>query len=333
MFTEAFEDILRGHCTGAQVRAIEAGGPHDAMWEAIAGSGFLDLMAPEDASGAGLDLAGALPIFTALGAHAVPLPVGQAIALRTLLPAGQAVPPGLPTFAPALRRESDGAFTAPRVPHGTQADHVLAEHDGALWLLDAHAAQRRPAGIHGEATADLHWPAAAASAARPLPQAVPPGRLAAWGAALHAALLAGALQRSFEMTLQYGNDRVQFGKSIGKFQAVQHQLAVMAEHVAAARMAVAGAFAAGRSGPAMLPAAIAKARTSEAATVAATTAHAVHGAIGITEEYDLQLFTRRLHTWRLAHGSEAHWHRVVGQALLDAPGTPAGDFVRGLQAA
>jgi len=334
MFTEAFEDILRGHCTSANVRAIEAGGPHAPLWHIIAKSGFLELMASEDAGGAGLDLAGVHPLLSALGYHAVPLPVGQAIALRTLLPADMTVPDGLPTFAPALVRETDGALCAPRVPFGTLADHVLGELDGALWLLDARAARRQPCGVHRDPTADLHWPAAdVRKAARPLPGAAPAGSLAAWGAALHAALLAGALTRAFELALQHGNDRTQFGKSIGKFQAIQHQLAVMAEHVAAARMAAAGAFAASRTLPAALPAAIAKARASEAAAVVAGIAHAVHGAIGVTEEYDLQLFTRRLHAWRAAHGSETHWHRVIGRTLLAAPGARTADFVRGLQAA
>lgn len=327
MYSEAFEDLLEGQCGLAVVRAIDAGGAHDALWREIGQSGFLELMAPEDAGGAGADLADALPLFMALGAHAVPLPVGQAMALRTLLPAGMAAPDGLPTFAPSLAETADGGLAAPRVPYGMRAGLVLAELDDALWLLDAGAAQRRSCGLHGESTADLRWDAGARGpAARRLGAA---GRLAAWGAALHAALLAGAMTRCFELTLQYGNDRTQFGRSIGKFQAVQHQLAVMAEHVAAARIATAAAFRAGTAQPGLLPAAIAKARASEAAALVAATAHAVHGAIGITEEYDLQLYTRRLHAWRLAHGSEAHWHGVVGAAVLGSR-AGAAEFVRAL---
>ena len=52
----------------------------------------------------------------------------------------------------------------------------------------------------------------------------------------------------------------------------------------------------------------------EAATRVAATAHAVYGAIGISEEHDLQLFTRRLHEWRLADGSETYWNRLLGAA-------------------
>ncbi len=318
MFTEAFEEILRRNCTPADVRAIEAGGEHRPLWNVIAASGFLELMASEDAGGAGLDLRGVLPIFMALGAHAVPLPVGQAIALRALLPAEEPVPDGLPTFAPALTRDAGGNLIAPRVPFGALADVVLGAMDGEFWLLDVHAAQRRPSGIHRDATADLRW-TNGCNAGRKLSGAAPATGLVAWGAALHAALLAGALGRSFGLALQYGNDRSQFGRPIGKFQAIQHQLAVMAEHVAAAQMAASAAFVSGRTVPTLLAAALAKARASDAVTEVASIAHAVHGAIGVTEEYDLQLFTRRLHAWRMSHGSEDHWHRFIGEQVLSAP--------------
>ena len=148
------------------------------------------------------------------------------------------------------------------------------------------------------------------------------------GAAITAALLAGAMARVLEISVAFANDRVQFGKSIGKFQAIQHQLAVMAEHVAAARMAAEIGCAGAGPLPAPLRAALAKARTSEAAALVAPMAHAIHGAIGITAELDLQLYTRRLHEGRADYGAEGHWNRVVGRALLDS-GAGALDFMRG----
>jgi len=135
-------------------------------------------------------------------------------------------------------------------------------------------------------------------------------------AAVVAAQMAGALKAVFDRTLQYANERQQFGRPIGKFQAIQHQLAVMSEHVFAARMAA----QLGCSGAGVIPdrlrVATAKARCSEAALVVSELAHAIHGAIGFTAEYDLQLFTRRLHAWRQTAGSEAYWHGVAGEALL-----------------
>jgi alkylation response protein AidB-like acyl-CoA dehydrogenase len=136
------------------------------------------------------------------------------------------------------------------------------------------------------------------------------------------------MERVLQMTVAYANERVQFGRSIGKFQAIQHQLAVMAEHVAAARMAAEIGCAGAGPLPVGLRAAVAKARASEAATVATSTAHAVHGAIGVTAELDLQLFTRRIHEWRADFGSERHWNRVLGRALLASDAASTLDFMR-----
>ena len=80
--------------------------------------------------------------------------------------------------------------------------------------------------------------------------------------------------------------------------------------------------------PALEAAAIAKQVASIAAVPVAEIAHAVHGAIGISEEYDLQLYTRRLHEWRLADGSEAYWAAQLGAARLAAANQSSVDFIR-----
>ncbi len=323
MFAEAIEDILKDQCTPAAVRAIEAGGSPAALWQAVAGAGFLELLAPESEGGAGLPLPELFPILSCFGRYTVPLPMAQTIVARALLASQVAMPAGMVTLAAAFRREADGSITCPLTPYGMLADFVLAHDDDALLLLPCTAARRQGTGVHRSLTATLTWPNArsAVSAARG------GAMLPAFGAALHAALLSGAMNRVFEMTLQYCNDRMQFGKSLGKFQAVQHQLSVMAEHTVAASIAAEAAFQGSGKTPSLLAAAMAKSRTSEAAVLLASTAHALHGAIGVTEEYDLQLLTRRLHEWRMAHGSEAYWNRVVGEQVL-AGSLPLSDFVR-----
>jgi acyl-CoA dehydrogenase len=323
MFAEAIEDILRDRCTPAVVRAIEAGGSPAALWEALAGAGFLDLLTPEDSGGAGLPLAELFPVLAHFGRYAVPVPVAQSIAARALAAEGVALPQGLLTIAPAFQRDAGGGIRCPLVPFGAIAEHVLAADGKRLVLLSCARARRSPAGIAHTQLASLAWTDAAAAE----PVAGDAAALAPLAAAVHAALLAGAMTRVFEMTLQYCNERSQFGKSLGKFQAVQHQLSVMAEQVVAASIAAEAAFQTDARTPRLLPAAIAKARTSEAAPGVANTAHALHGAIGVTGEYDLQLLTRRLHEWRLAHGSEGHWHRIVGEQVL-ATDTTLAQFVR-----
>lgn len=168
-------------------------------------------------------------------------------------------------------------------------------------------------------------PLAQTIAARALGQDTLPREL---GAAMTAARIVGALERTLDMTLAFANDRVQFGRPIGKFQAIQHQLAVMAEQVAAARMAAQIGCQSSGALPDPLRAAVAKSRASEAAAIVAPMAHAIHGAIGITAELDLQLFTRRLHQWRAEYGSELAWNRVLGRALIASPHALTLDFVR-----
>jgi len=68
--------------------------------------------------------------------------------------------------------------------------------------------------------------------------------------------------------------------------------------------------------------AIAKTRVGDAATLASEIAHQVHGAIGFTKEYSLQLSTRRLWSWRDEFGGESEWAAKVG-AYVCAAGADA----------
>jgi acyl-CoA dehydrogenase len=323
MFAEAIEDILRDQCTPAVVRAIEAGGSPHELWHALTNAGFLDLLTAEEAGGAGLPLPELFSVLVHFGRYTVPLPIGQAIVARGIVAPGVALPTGLLTLAPALLHGPGSTLTCPLTPFGAFADHVLAEDEGRLLLLDASRARRRRAKVQHSQVATLEWEDAGAT------QEVrgDAGALPSYAAALYAAMLAGAMTRVFEMTLAYCNERVQFGRALGKFQAVQHQLSVMAELVAATSISAEAAFQTTGRAPHLLRAAMGKARGSEAAVEVANSAHAMHGAIGVTEEYDLQLLTRRLHEWRMAHGSERFWNEIVGRRVLDG-GESLAEFVR-----
>lgn len=329
MFADAIEEIFKDHCTPLVVRAIESGESPTVLWSAIADAGFLELLTPQADGGAGLPLAELFPILTTLGRYAMPAPIAQSIVARALLNSRKAeIPTGMLTLAPAMRRMEDGRIMCPLVPFGMMADHVIAGDGDSLLLLPCSGALRAPTGVRGSLVATLSW--SAGIEVERVPRHA--DALAAFGAALHAALLAGAMQRVFDMTLRYANDRSQFGKSIGKFQAIQHQISVMAEHVAAASIAAEAAFQRDAATPALLASAIAKSRSSEATVLVASIAHAVHGAIGVTEEYDLQLFTRRLHEWRIAHGAEAYWNQYVGRSFITAEQRTITDFVRAVDA-
>lgn len=133
-------------------------------------------------------------------------------------------------------------------------------------------------------------------------------------AALTAARMAGAIERLLDFTMAHATARQQFGRPLSAFQAVQQQLAQLAEEVAAARLAA----HIGLAGPGFtLPrSATAKLRCNEAATLSTSIAHQLHGAIGATAEYDLQLFTRALWRWQTQDGASAHWAAQLGRHRL-----------------
>jgi alkylation response protein AidB-like acyl-CoA dehydrogenase len=322
VFTEAIEDILKDQCMPAMVRAIESGGSCAALWQALEASGFLELLASETDGGAQLPLGDLFPIICTFGRYGMPVPAAQTIAVRALLPS-HAIPAGMITFATAFRRDAGGIIRCPMTPYGMIADFVLAREGDALLLLPGTAAHRQNTGVHRSQTATLSWPDENGWTRTPGVGAALP----AFAAALYAALMSGAMIRVLEMTLEHCNDRIQFGKPLGKFQAVQHQLSVLAEQSAASSIAAEHAFHTDCAVPSLLAAAMAKSRTSEAASLVAAIAHALHGAIGITDECDLQLLTRRLHEWRVAHGSEAHWNLMIGHNVL-ASDKSLVDFVR-----
>lgn len=313
---EPFSRMLEGCAAPAAVRAVEAGGSPQAMWSEIEASGFLDVLVAENHGGAGLSLREAVCIWQALGRYAVPLPVAETMIARALLAeAGCAIPSG--PVALTTGRQGDEVT----VPLGLTAAHILVDMGDRLVLVEANgmAATVVRADVSGririEASANcpvIHRPA---NGLRPL------------SALVRAAQIAGASARLLDMTVAYANERKQFGKPIGRQQALQQQLAVMAEDAVAVRLAVELAAVGTIEALSLAPVATAKSIASTSAPRIANTAHAVHGAIGISEEYDLQILTRALHTWRLSDGSESYWNRVLGNLRLESPSVSV-DWVR-----
>lgn len=310
---DPFMRLLADRCSPADVRAIEAGGSAEPLWAALAASGYLDALVPEAAGGAGLSLADIGPLLLALGGCAMPLPVAETMVARALIAAAGGTAP-------------DGAIVL--LPD--QKGWPLLGGATARWALSATGGELLLAEISQAVPTGEHWPLAAHVQCLPPAHSFGPAPLAGLLpllAVLRTAAIAGAGARLLDMTVAYANDRVQFGKPIGKQQAVQQQLAVMAEHVIAARIAAQIGCAAGLSSSEQA-AATAKHMASTAACEIAAIAHGVHGAIGISADYDLHLLTRRLHAWRLADGSESYWARRLG-AMRFAALMSSADFMRG----
>ena len=138
-------------------------------------------------------------------------------------------------------------------------------------------------------------------------------------------LMAGAMGQALALSIEHVNTRQQFGRPLGKFQAVQQSLAVMACEVRAVE-AAAAALAARLDAVGLDPAAAdfeiaaAKLRANRAVGVVTSIAHQVHGAIGFTREYDLNRVTIPLMRWRGEHGNDAYWAARLGQQVAGLGG-------------
>ena len=137
-----------------------------------------------------------------------------------------------------------------------------------------------------------------------------------WGAVGKCAEMLGGAQQTLDMTVAYAKQRIQFGRSIGSFQAIQHHVADMAADVEGCRyITYQAAWALAEGLPAEREVAMAKAWVSDAYHRVCMMAHQCHGAIGFTKEHDLQLYSRRAKAGELMFGDAEHHMEKVASAV------------------
>ncbi len=312
---ELAEQVTRALADAADVatlRMVEAGAFPEAAWAALDGLGLSAALVAEEQGGAGLGFQDIMPLVEALGRAGAPVPLAEGVAASALLAAAGITPPeGVLTFAPL------GA----RVPWARHAAHVALVDGASVGLYPAAALRIDAAGNIGREPRD-----AVAVTGAPVAQGTLPN---AWGseaallltALIRAAQIAGAMQAALALAVEHANTRKQFGRPIGRFQAIQQQLAVFAAESSAASVAAAAAArAADQRGlaDAAFEIGCAKITAGEAAARGAAIAHQVLAAMGITEEHALHHVTRRLWAWRDEGGSERFWSARIGLAAQQA---------------
>jgi alkylation response protein AidB-like acyl-CoA dehydrogenase len=321
--------IFRDLCEPATVNDAEAGKWPAELWQALEEAGLPLAWVPEESGGAGASVADGFAVLRVAGRFAAPVPLAETLlAGRLLGAAGIAVPVGPLSLAPVLgpsriELAPDGKLRgrARRVPFARDAGHiaVLARRGGepVVALVERQGLMLREGkSLAGEPADDLGFDGA-------LPKAVAASALdeealRAWGAAARAQQMAGALERILEQSVEWALQREQFGRPIGKFQAVQHNLATLAGETAAASAAAdAAAEAFAGQDVDIAAVAIGKVRVGEAAGTGAAIAHQAHGAIGFTYEHSLHHSTRRLWAWREEFGNEAYWSGRLGRMVAE----------------
>lgn len=333
LLTQTAEQVFADAQTAAAAARDEAvwSAP---LWQRVADAGLP--LALTYGSEDGITPAEALDVVRVAAAHSAPVPIAETLLANWLLARAGLTPSectdGPLSFGPVLSgdaleaHEDAGALhlegRLDAIPFARCATGLV------VWVMSngrpivAHLVEDEFTTEHGQNLAREPRDGVVVKAS------VPPDRFAsaeigaadlrAAGATLRAVAMAGALQTLLSRTLEYAGERVQFGRPIAKFQAIQHSLAAIACEAAAARAAA--DLAAERFGSPDLAvlAAVAKVRAGEAATKAAGLAHQVHGAIGFTMEHPLHLSTQRLWSWRDEFGAESEWSEMLGAAALDA---------------
>lgn len=337
---DAVGDLLAAECPPAVVRAAWPGGgdqePVDRLWTALAEMGVLAAMVPESADGLGLTEVDLVPVLTAAGYAAVPLPLAETAAVAGPLLAALGDPGG--HLAALTEGRCRIALAGPTglVPYGQRADLALSTYgpDGPRLIRLAAATTAPVATVDGSRAAlrlvdqTAADPSADPSVGTRLDIDDDLLALTADRATLAAAAhLVGLGRRLLDLTVAHVGTRHQFGAPIGSFQAVKHQLAdALLGLELAAPMVLAAAWATA-TGAATRAADVSAGYllAADAAERAARVALQCHGAIGYTVEYDLHLYAKRVWaTTAATAGTDAHLDRLGTALGLPATTDPGG---------
>ena len=321
----AVRDILEGELTpAARAAAPEASGRRGSVWKSLADAGVFGLLVPEESGGLGLTELDAILVLEEFGRHAVPGPVAEtAFAAAPFLasePAAAAWVEGLADGGVAAVAAETGGY----LPDADVADVLL--------LLDGDSAELQASSeLTRQVTVDPSRPlfsvpdAAGVSVSGPSVAALRDREVLAT-----AAQLVGASAHLLEASVAYAKTRKQFGREIGSFQALKHQLADLLLAVEFARpLAHRAAYSLATGSPtASRDVSAAKVGAAQAGEQAARTAIQVHGAIGYTDELDLQYWLKRV-WWLVPAWGDAIAHRNrVAAAIIDGPTLPREEVPR-----
>ena len=345
LLRDSLRDLLAKEADFGRLRDMEKTGGFDtALWAKLAELGWLGLAFPESSGGGGGSLVDVALAVEELARVAALVPYAEvmmasATLSRFVTPAADAgleaaIMSGQAILVPAILDEADSfdalAGTADRsagfsgsrlfVDYGASATGFLVRAEGAagteLRLIDAtqESVKARPL----ETIARVPSAAITFNNAAGERVAGTDGYafLLQFGRTLAAVQCLGYAQAALDMTLDYVRNRVQFGRPIGSFQAVQHHCANMALATDAARFLVyEAAWAVDQGCSTGDQVATAKAWASKTAVEVTALAHQLHGGIGVTEEYDLHFFSLRAKERAIAWGTADECLAVAARTI------------------
>tara|TARA_B100001245_G_scaffold116510_1_gene85495 strand:+ start:1072 stop:2121 length:1050 start_codon:yes stop_codon:yes gene_type:complete len=318
------QKLFSDHVSKECIEESEKGVWPEKLWDEVVKNGLNLVLVPEELGGVGGTWVDAGVIFKLVGKFQAPIPLAENILSSYLLSLGGISAPddSILTLLNGSFEFNSGLISgeSPRTPFSDQVTHgVLLFEDNK----DIHVAVIEIEKKSIKENTNL----ALESRGHILLDNIKPINFSKinskidlsfkLGALMRANQMAGALESILEQSVQYANERIQFGRPIGKFQAIQQELAILATHVAASGVAADYACYSMDKGNPDLSIAVAKSRIDDAVSIGASIAHQVHGAIGFTYEHGLHFSTRRLWSWRSEFGSGSYWSQFLGEKAIE----------------
>jgi alkylation response protein AidB-like acyl-CoA dehydrogenase len=349
LLTRTARTFLQQHCPPERVQALalESRGFADDLWKAVSEMGWPGLLIPAALGGSGGSMLDVVALAEEMGRACLPSPfIPSAVVATSMLvgadsPRARRLLPALAvgericavaageggggTDAISLRRAESGRLTGRRlfVKDAHVASDLIAVTDAGdaiLVPMDRPGIAVQPLDAMGdEKLFEIAFADVEVNREDLLP-AAKGGDLTA------AALMRGGLSRSAEMVgcasrildlcVDYARVRVQSGRPIGAFQAIQHQCADLLRDVEAARWLVYDAAWRIDGGlPDAAPVATARAFGAQACLRVARRGHQIMGAIGYCEEHPLHLLHKRILAGTLAWGDPAAHLETVARSI------------------
>jgi acyl-CoA dehydrogenase len=306
-----------------EVERAETDGWSAPTWAALAEAGFPWVGLPEDRGGSGGTLQDLAALLRCAGRFSASVPLAETALLAgwCLTSAGLELPSGPVTVSERPARLVDGSVQLDAVVawarHAERIVTLVPVGDGfeVVSLRPEQVSITPGANLAGEARDRVVVDVALADTEHAQSDAEPE-TLRLRGALSRVALAAGALGAMAQLTVDYANERRQFGKPIATFQAVQHHLVTAAQAAVKAQMAADVAVRALATGGGGFEVLAARVVVDEAITDGTRAAHQAHGAMGVTREYPLHQFSRRLWSWRHEWGTTTEARRTVGRQVV-----------------
>ena len=323
ILSDTVEKIFSDNVTKQCIINSEKGEWPKELWNEIIENGLNLVLVPEALGGVGGSWFDAGILFKAIGKYQAPIPLAENIVAGHLLGLG-----GIPLPDDSIVTILDGEFSikdnklsgiSKRTPFGSSATHGVAlindKSSSKVILLSIpkdSISNDKNLALESRSNIDF-MDVEILSSSEILFSS---DYILKIGALMRSCQIAGGLEFLLDQSVKYANDRIQFGRPIAKFQAIQQELAVLATHVAASGVAADYASSSMDDGCEDLAIASAKSRVDDAVSIGASIAHQVHGAIGFTYEHGLHFATRRLWSWRAEYGSGSYWAKSIGQKAV-----------------